>query len=149
MTAGSRPMWRCPKCKRRFANRNQWHSCGHYTVRDHLRGRDPTLVAMYLQFERAVRACGPVTVSPTKTRVSFKARMTFAAVTLRKRWIDAHVILTRRLPHRRFTRITSYGPHSHEHRFRIRFPEEIDADVQAWLREAHRVGRQGHLAHRW
>ncbi len=25
----ARRMWTCPQCQRRFANRNQWHSCAH------------------------------------------------------------------------------------------------------------------------
>lgn len=145
MGAGPRPLWRCSECGRRFANRNQWHSCGRYSVRRHLRQSEPTIAAIYRRFERAVRACGPVIVSPTKTRIGFKVRMTFAAVSLRRRWMDAHVILARRLEHPRFRRVTSYSPRCHEHAFRIQSAAEIDADVRAWLAEAYRVGRQEHL----
>lgn len=124
-----RPLWRCPRCGRRFANRNQWHSCGRFTVRDHLERRPAGVVAIYRRFARAVRACGPVIVSPAKTRIGFKARMTFAAVSLRARWVDAHVILARRLSHPRFTRIETYSPRCHEHRFRLRSADDVDADV--------------------
>ena len=43
-------LWKCPKCGRRFANRNQWHSCGSYTVAQHTAGRDPHVIALYEGF---------------------------------------------------------------------------------------------------
>lgn len=138
-------MWRCPRCGRRFANRNQWHSCTQLTIREHLRGKNPEVVALYKRFEAIVRRCGPVTLAAVKTRIGFKARMTFAAVVLKQRWLDAHVCLARRRKHPRFTRIESFSPRNHVHQFRIHSLKELDKEVLGWLREAYRVGKQEHL----
>ena len=68
--------------------------------------------------------------------------MIFAAVNrVSGRGLDAHVVLARRLEHPRFRRIESVSPGGHVHHFRITRPNEIDADVEAWLREAYEVGR--------
>ncbi|HLF27307.1 MAG TPA: DUF5655 domain-containing protein [Anaerolineae bacterium] len=146
ITLQAKPLWTCPKCGRPFANRNQSHSCGRYTVAAHLKGKSERAIALYNQFERCVKACGPVSIVPAKTRIGFQVRMIFAAVNkLSDRQLDAHVILARRLEHPRFTRIESLAPRSHVHHFRLRSVAEIDAEVAGWLREAYRVGKQEHL----
>ncbi|HET7248969.1 MAG TPA: DUF5655 domain-containing protein [Gemmatimonadales bacterium] len=94
-------LWICPRCRRRFANRNQSHACGRHDLAHHFQGKDRRIRALYDAVRRAVARCGPVTVIPEKTRIAFQARMSFAQVTPRTRWIDGHVVLARRLPHPR------------------------------------------------
>lgn len=61
MTA--RPLWRCPECGRRFANKNQWHGCGPYSVEGFLAGKGERA---RLLFETA--SCAPGFASPTGGR---------------------------------------------------------------------------------
>lgn len=141
-----KPLWTCPKCNRQFANTNQSHSCAAFFVEDFLRGKDAKAVALYEAFAALVRECGPVKLAPAKTRIGFQVRMIFAAVNkLGRNGLDAHVILTRRLDHPRFTRIEEISPTCYVHHFRIKEPSELDDEVRAWLKEAYRVGRQDHL----
>ena len=140
-----RPLWRCPECGREFANKNQWHSCGKWTVEEHFEGKSPEVVSIYAKFVDKVKECGPVMVVPTKTRIGFQVRMTFADVMLRKQWLDGHVVLARRLESPRFTRIVSGSPRNHVHYFRFKSVEELDEEVGGWLREAYEVGEQKHL----
>jgi Domain of unknown function (DUF5655) len=143
MTTG--PLWTCPRCGRGFANRNQTHTCGLGSLDAHLAGRDPELVAIFWRLVQLAERNGPVTVLPEKTRVAFQVRMSFAAVTPRRRWVDGHVVLARRLEHPRFRRIDSFSPRNHVHHFRLARLDEVDDEVAAWLAEAYRVGQQHHL----
>jgi hypothetical protein len=143
MTTG--PLWTCPRCGRGFANRNQTHTCGLGSLDAHLAGRDPELVAIFWRLVQLAERNGPVTVLPEKTRVAFQVRMSFAAVTPRRRWVDGHVVLARRLEHPRFRRIDSISPRNHVHHFRLARLDEVDDEVAAWLAEAYRVGQQHHL----
>jgi Domain of unknown function (DUF5655) len=88
---------------------------------------------------------GPLTVLPEKTRIAFQVRMSFAAFTIRRNWIDGHVVLARRLENPRFRRIETFSPRNHLHAFRFTSVEEIDDEVAAWFAEAYRVGEQRHL----
>ncbi|HEX8903590.1 MAG TPA: DUF5655 domain-containing protein, partial [Longimicrobiaceae bacterium] len=97
------------------------------------------------RFAEAVAACGPVVVAPAKTRIGFQVRMIFSAVSVRRDRLDAHVVLARWLERPRFTRIESISPRNHVHHFRIHHPDEVDAEVEAWLRESYAVGQQRHL----
>ena len=139
------PLWTCPHCRRRFANRNQSHACGRYDLAHHFWGKDPVVREVYEAVRRAVAACGPVTIIPEKTRIAFQVRISFAQVSPGKRWLDGHVVLARRLAHPRFRRIDTISPRNHVHHFRLVSPVEVDSDFRAWLREAYAVGAQDHL----
>jgi hypothetical protein len=138
-------LWTCPACGRGFANRNQPHACARYTLDHHLAGADPAVVALFERFRELVERCGPVVVIPEKTRIAFQVRMSFAVAMLRRRWLDGHVVLARRLESPRFRRIESFSPRNHLHQFRFSSIAELDDEVAAWLAEAYRVGEQRHL----
>jgi Domain of unknown function (DUF5655) len=140
------PMWTCPRCRRWFANRNQSHACGALDLGRHLEGRDPEVVAIFERLVALAERNGPVTVLPEKTRIAFQVRMSFAAFSLRRHWVDGHVVLARRLEHPRFRRVETFSPRNHLHQFRLERLEEVDEEVAAWLAEAYRVGEQRHLA---
>ena len=94
----------------------------------------------------AARKNGPVSVLPEKTRIAFQVRMSFAAFTLRKHWVDGHVVLARRLESPRFRRIDLISPRNQVHVFRLQEPAAVDPEVEAWLAEAYSVGEQRHLS---
>ncbi|HEV8373305.1 MAG TPA: DUF5655 domain-containing protein [Actinomycetota bacterium] len=146
---GTRPLWTCPRCGRGFANRNQTHSCGGGGDLDaHLAGKDPEVVAIFRRLVELAERNGPVTVLAEKSRIAFQVRMSFAAVTLRRRWVDGHVVLARRLDDPRFRRVESFSPRNHVHHFRLARLREVDDRVAAWLAEAYAVGEQRHLRRR-
>jgi Domain of unknown function (DUF5655) len=139
------PLWICPECRRSFAGRNQTHTCA--PLRDvewHLSGKEPRVRAIYGAFVAALRAIGPVEVLPEKTRIAFHVRMSFAQLTPRKRWVDGHLVLARRLEHARFRRVETFSPRNHLHQFRLLDPAEVDDELRAWLTEAYAVGCQEH-----
>jgi hypothetical protein len=141
-----KPMWRCPRCGRDFANRNQSHACGRHSLAGHFAGRDPEVVRIFRALLAEARRNGPVRVLPEKTRIAFQVRMSFAAFTLRKRWLDGHVVLARRLASPRFKKIYVVSPRNQVHEFRLHSSSDVDEEVAGWLREAYAVGRQEHLS---
>ena len=142
------PLWRCPTCEREFANRNQSHSCGTHDLEHHFAGKPPEIRALFDRVVAMVQAIGPVRVFPEKTRIAFQVRMSFAQLTPRRRWIDGHVVLARRLEHPRFRKVETFSPRNHVHVFRIASARDLDAEFRKWLREAYAVGEQRHLAPR-
>jgi hypothetical protein len=140
-------MWVCPACGRTFANRNQTHTCAPLGDLDrHFAGADPAVRETFDRVVAVVRACGPVSVLAEKTRIALHVRMSFAALTPRRRWLGGHLVLARRVESARFTRVETYSPRNIVHVFRLTSPDEVDGEFAAWLAEAYRVGRQDHLA---
>lgn len=138
-------MWRCSECGRRFANRNQSHACGRYTLASHFEGKSQNVRQIFGKLQSIARINGPMTVLPEKTRIAFQVRMSFAAFVIRRNWVDGHVVLARRLENPRFRRLESFSPRNHLHAFRFESVDESDAEVSSWLAEAYQVGEQRHL----
>ena len=139
------PLWRCERCGREFANRNQSHACGRHDLEHHFANKPPTIRALFDAVVAAIRDIGPVEVLSEKTRIAFHVRMSFAQVTPRRQWLDGHVMLARRLESPRFRRIETFSPRNHLQVFRIASADDIDGEFRAWLREAYAVGEQKHL----
>src|SRR5262245_61054655 len=100
-TTAPKQLWTCPRCRRQFANRNQLHSCRHFTVEQHLDGKPQAIVELYDRLADLIQRCGEVITAPTKTRVLFKVRTAFASVGVSKNWVDVQFVLRRRVKHRR------------------------------------------------
>jgi len=140
-----RPLWKCKKCGRTFANRNQSHACGRYSLEPHFANKPPAIRQLYDAVVRAIDACGPVEVLPEKTRIAFHVRMSFAQLTPKRGWIDGHLVLGRRVEAPRFRKIEEFSPRCYVHHFRLLDRRDVDAQFRGWLKEAYAVGEQRHL----
>jgi Domain of unknown function (DUF5655) len=136
-------MWQCSRCGRQFANRNQTHTCAPLGDLDrHFAGSAPHVRTT---FDRVLAVLGPVTVLPEKTRIALHVRMSFAAFMPRRRWLNGHLVLARRIDSPRFLRVETYSPRNVLHAFRLDAPSDVDDEFAGWLAEAYRVGQQRHL----
>ncbi|MGC5225376.1 DUF5655 domain-containing protein [Micromonospora sp. DT81.3] len=145
----SAPMWRCPFCGRTFAARNQAHTCAPLGDLDrHFLSSGPSVRATFERIIVVLTEIGPFTVLPEKTRIAFQVRMSFAAVTPRRSWLNGHLVLDGRVESSRFTRIETYSRRNVLHAFRLVSPDEVDGEFAVWLAAAYRVGEQGHRAPR-
>jgi hypothetical protein len=140
----ARPLWKCPRCSRFFANRNQTHSCGLRTVNEHFVRSAPHVRALFDQFLGILQELGPVIVLPEKTRIAFQVRMSFAQVTPRREWLDGHLVLAERVDDERFTRVETFSPRNHLHAFRLRDKRDLDRRFVQLMTMAYRVGAQEH-----
>jgi hypothetical protein len=138
----TRPLWRCPKCGAHLVTANMWHSCGRYTLKGLFARSEPHVFRIFKKYERMVRACGPVTMIPQKTRVVFLVRVRHAGAYPRKN----HLLCSFALPYRcedpRFVKIEQYSPHFVGHYLRVNSEDQLDARVQKWLMESYAVGTQ-------
>ena len=139
-------MWRCPDCGQTFVTRNMPHSCQVTDLDEHFTNSEPAVRAAFDALLGVLNQLGPITVNATKSRISFQARMRFAAVERpRRRHLNLHLILTRPLESERFTRVEFLAPYYHLHRFKLEGPEDVDDELKRWLAEAYQVGLQRHV----
>jgi len=132
-------MWTCPSCGRSFAARGQVHTCAPlHSLEHHLEGKPPGIAEIVARVLAAASELGPLDVLPEKTRIALARTMSFAVLIPRRRWVDGHVVLRRRLEDPRFTRIETFSPGVHLHAFRLHAPDDVDEQFLAWLREAYR-----------
>ena len=140
-----RPLWTCPKCGSEFVNKNQYHSCGRYTLSALFAGKPRHIKELFERFRKMVEACGPVKVLPYRDRAGFMVRVRFAGAMPRTRWLDVGLWLPRRVEHPRFHKIETIYPNAHVHLLRLTDVTQLDDEVAGWITEAYLVGRQEHL----
>lgn len=121
---------------------------GPWTVEDHLRGADPEHVALYEAVARVIESQGPVTLSVSKTTITFKgSRRGFAGARPTRHGVEGYLDLTRSLvgDHR----IRSAAPYTKRlwvNSFRVTDPSDLDSVFEGWVAEAYAVGQGAHLA---
>jgi hypothetical protein len=143
--SAQRRLWRCETCGRRFANRNQQHSCGLEGLERHFEGRSTQVRDIFNVFLMELRSQGRVTVLPEKTRIASQTRMSFAQLAIRRNWVTGHLILARRATSPKFTKVETISPRKHVHHFRLETLNDLGSELRMYMAEGHRVGRQEHL----
>jgi Domain of unknown function (DUF5655) len=147
--SGPAPMWSCPRCGRSFAGQNQTHTCSALGSLDsHFARADAEVRQVFDAVVASTTPLGPFDILAEKTRIAFHARMSFAAFTVRRHWLDGHVVLAREVSSPRFRRVEVYSPANVLHAFRLTQRDEVDDEVRAWLAEAYAVGLQQHRRRR-
>ena len=120
---------------------------GRWTVEDHLRDAPQESVALYRAVEAAIRACGPVVLSPARTTITFKGpRRGFAGARPTRQGVRGYLDLTRSLAGD--PRILSSSPYTgrlHVNQYRLTSPADLDETFLGWLEEAYGVGQGEHL----
>lgn len=149
MTDPYGPLWTCPRCGRGFANENQTHACAPLgSLDDHFAGCEAAVREAFDRVLAVVAALGPVQVLAERTRIALQVRMSFAAFTPRRRWLDGHLILAREAKHPMIHRVEVFSPRNVLHAFRLTSADQIDPAFVALIEEAYRVGQQQHRSRR-
>ncbi len=136
----SKSLWTCPKCGRRFISVNRNHSCGRYHLEDHFMGKEPIVRVLYDLLFETLQQFGPVEAFPIKTRIIFQAEVQFAAATPMRRWLDGYLWLRRQAAHPRIRKIEMGIFRDYGHLFRLKRPEDLDAELIDLLHEAYIIG---------
>ncbi|WP_226921565.1 DUF5655 domain-containing protein [Georgenia subflava] len=118
-----------------------------WTVEDHLREQPEEHVALYRRLESVIRSFGEVSLSVSKSTITFKgSRRGFAGGRPTRHGVEGYFDLTRPLTgDARIRRVTPYQRNLHVHHYRLREDADLDETFAGWLREAYDVGCGAHL----
>jgi hypothetical protein len=120
-------------------------SAEQWSVKRHLADKPTGVVDLYQRFVKLLDACGPYTVSVTKTAIAFKGiRRGFAGAKPRKSSLDGFLDLQRHVRDGRFLRVSPYTKRLYVHQFRITDVSQLDDSFAILVQEAYRVGQGDH-----
>ncbi len=140
MARRSRPLWTCPRCGAKLVSVNLSHSCGEATLEEWKGRMGPLARELYGRFEGLVAACGGYYVAPAKTRIAFMGRVRFASITsLSEKGMTCSFALPHPMRSPRFRKVEEVVPGWWAHWLRITNVNELDGELQAWLRESYRL----------
>lgn len=100
-------LWTCPKCKRRFAQKNQRHACGTGDRAEVLRNRPPHIVDLYAALERFVKSLGAVEFVARERYVLLRSNRIFADLVVMSNALRIAIHLPRKVEHPLFVKIAS------------------------------------------
>lgn len=132
-------LWICPKCGARLVSRNLGHSCGKFSLEDLFAKSTPSALELARSYVDMLGSLGDVQVLPQKTRLVGCARVRFTAIYPQKEGFLAGFALHRWIESPRVRRTESYGPRWCYHYVKVTRPEDLDAELRAWLQESHDV----------
>jgi uncharacterized protein DUF5655 len=130
-----RPMWACPKCKRRFTRKNQRHACGTGDRAEVLRNRRPEVVELYAALETFAKSLGPVEFVTRERYVLLRTHRIFADLTIMSDALRLAVHLSREAKNPLFMKVGSSGKKV-THVAKLHTMDEFDI-MKPFLREAY------------
>jgi hypothetical protein len=143
---GTGVSWRCPRCGRRFAHEDQFHSHDIVGVDAHLTGRPARVQA---SFDRLIGSLPPgVQVEPLRSVIVLSARTTFSFITVQSRRLLVGIFLDRQLDSPRVVKVDVVTARKIANTVDVRDPDDIDDELCRWLREAYELHADPDPAHR-
>jgi predicted transport protein len=131
----SKAAWTCPKCQRRFTQKNQRHACGTGERAEVLRNRPAELVALYEALETFVKSLGPVEFVTRERYVLLRTNRIFADLVVMADPLRLVIHLSRKVEHRLFIK-TGSDRKQVSHVAKVRTLAELNA-MKPFLREAY------------
>lgn len=140
-------MWTCPKCKHKFYNKNQSHSCGSYTVYDFFEAKSEAAIELFKYFISEYKKIGDFELHPVKTRVALLTKMRFCSINkIGKDYINVHLVLTKQYNDSCFYKIDNLADRFFIHHFKIYKKSDVSASLRKYMRLAYDVGDRLHVA---
>lgn len=129
--------WRCAKCGKVYAKKDQAHACNSFPVSRHFNGKAPAVRRLFQALKRRVEALGRVRVGSNPTEIYFQNRFHFAACQVRERHLNLFFPAGKELLTRRFGKPMQVGRNKFLYTARLTSPEDVDGELLSLLRQAH------------
>ena len=130
--------WTCPRCDREFDRANQSHTCQPGNdIEDTFAGFPDAHRAVCAAIVAYLRTLGPVHVDAVRVGVFLKTQRKLAEVRPKTRWVSLELVLPTTLQSPRVTRHARLSEDRVVHWIRLVRPEDIDDELETWLRLAY------------
>ena len=103
-------------------------------------GGDPAVLATYERLLVALAEIGSFTEEPKKTSIHLVRTSGFAGVHPRKRSLTLNLRIDHPLAGPRVARVEQVSKNRFHNEVKLERPEDVDAELIAWLREAYMLG---------
>ena len=108
-----------------------------YSVSDHFVNKDPSVRALYDQLVSFLRTLGPVEEDPKKTSIHLNRKSALAGVETRKSYFLLNIKSDHLIKSPRIEKEEQVSSKRFHHKVRISSPNDFDAELKTWLKEAY------------
>jgi hypothetical protein len=109
----------------------------HHDLDTYLAGKPPAAVELFLRFRTLVLAAGECEERVHRTEVAWADRRVFAAAFIISGRLEVAIDLLRQVDHPSLLQSFPTTRKVYTHRFMFTAADQLDADIGAWVIEAH------------
>lgn len=136
--------WICPKCKRKFKNIHQSHSCVNKSLEEHFLKKETRVRTTYYALERKLKSVVDFRIHPVINAIMFATDTTFLAIKPKKSWIDLEFVLDYEVNEFPIHKTVKISKTRFAHFIRIQEPKDIDDQLTDWIVYAfHLISKNG------
>lgn len=135
-------LWKCPKCKREFKNKNQSHSCVAYPIENHLKGKELAR-ELFGYFKKEIeKNVGPLKIESLPCCIHLVSNYTFGAVWAMKDKIRIDFRLDHKIKSKKIWKELQMSPGRFLYFFEIEDKKEINKELISWIGEAYHLNKE-------
>jgi len=133
-------LWTCPKCKRKFKNKNQVHSCKAYPIANHFKGKEEIARPLFNYLKGKIKEdIGNFKVVSLQCCIHLETSSAFAGVYALRDRIRIHFTLDHELKNPRIDKFTKTSRNRYLYSIDIKGTNEIDKELLSWLSQAYKL----------
>jgi len=133
--------WKCAKCKREFAKKNQSHSCSSYPLENHFKGKEYAKELFTLLKDRIEAGVGPLKIESLPCCIHLVSNYSFGAVWAMKDKIRIDFRTDFRIESKRIWRMIQMSANRYLYYFEIKDKKEIDKELLDWIKKAYSLNK--------
>ncbi|WIJ26995.1 DUF5655 domain-containing protein [Devosia sp. RR2S18] len=108
-------------------------------IQDYLSGKNTDTIQVFMDFRKHALAAGKdVAEKVSRTMVAWKGKRTFATAYIKGRYLECSIDLLHAVEHQHLKASFRTTKSVVTNRFTLEPDEEIDVEMQGWLREGYR-----------
>ncbi|MBU0731704.1 hypothetical protein KKC88_02390 [Patescibacteria group bacterium] len=132
--------WQCPKCARKFKNKNQAHSCRKFPLKNHFIGKKDIAEPLFDDLTKKIKKeIGPFKIQSLECCIHLDRISSFGAVYALKDGIRIHFASNKPIASPRINKSSKISAQNYMHSLDIHKKSEINKQLINWLKLAYNL----------
>jgi hypothetical protein len=133
--------WKCTKCGREFARRNQSHSCAVFPLENHFKNKEKAEI-LFKELVSKMKNVGEFRVDSPKCCIHFVKATTFSGTYVLKEKLRVFFTSRKEIKSPRISKSFKISNSKYESLVDIRDKKEIDEELINWIKQAYDMDNQ-------
>ena len=130
-------MWKCTDCGRKFAKRNQWHSCVSKNINDHFPVGNSLTKNIFDELVKRIKTFGPLRIDAVKTSINLINKHHFGSIQVQKHSLRLGFLSDKKIESDRILHTQRLSANRIDHSMKLFSQDDIDAELIEWLKTAY------------
>jgi hypothetical protein len=134
-------LWKCAKCSREFAKKNQAHSCVSFPLENHFKDKEYAKELFTYLKEKIEASTGQLKIESLPCCIHLVSNYTFGAVWAMKDKLRIDFRTNFPIESSRIWKMIQMSPNRYLYYFEIKEKEEIDKELLGWIKAAYKLNK--------